>query len=165
MSYGDPAAVEAAFASAAHVVSLDLVSQRLVPSAMEPRSTIAEIEKKSGRLILHVQSQTPGSTRDILADAVLKRPKESIRVLVGDIGGGFGHKTSLYPEDGLVAYAATKLNKTVRWRADRIDDFLSGTHGRDLVTHAELAFDANGRILAFRANAMGNTGAYLSGTG
>lgn len=92
MSYGDAAAVEAAFANAAHVVSLDLVSQRLVPSAMEPRSTIAEIDKKSGRLILHVQSQTPGSTRDVLAEAVLKRPKDSVRVLVGDIGGGFGQK-------------------------------------------------------------------------
>ena len=109
MSYGDAAAVEAAFARAAHVVSLDLVSQRLVPSAMEPRSTIAEVDKKSGRLMLHMQSQTPGSTRDMLAEAVLKRPKESVRVLVGDIGGGFGQKTSLYPEDGIVAYAAVKL--------------------------------------------------------
>src|SRR3954452_19707139 len=88
MSYGDAAKVEEAFASAAHKVSLDLVSQRLVPSAMEPRSTIAEIEKKTGRLILHVQSQTPGSTRDLLADSILKRPKDSVRVLVGDIGGG-----------------------------------------------------------------------------
>src|SRR6202051_4722066 len=85
MSYGDAAAVEAAFANAAHKVSLDLVSQRLIPSAMEPRSTIAEVDKKSGRLILHVQSQTPGSTRDVLAEAVLKRPKESVRVLVGDL--------------------------------------------------------------------------------
>ena len=110
MSYGDAAKVEEAFSSAAHVVSLDLVSQRLVPSAMEPRSTIAEIDKKTGRLLLHVQSQTPGSTRDVLAEAILKRPKESVRVLVGDIGGGFGQKTSLYPEDGIVAYAATKLN-------------------------------------------------------
>ena len=110
MSYGDAAKVEEAFANAAHTVSLDLVSQRLVPSAMEPRSTIAEIDKKTGRLILHVQSQTPGSTRDVLAEAVLKRPKESVRVLVGDIGGGFGQKTNLYPEDGIVAYAATKLN-------------------------------------------------------
>src|SRR6195952_5470247 len=126
MSYGDPAAVEAAFASAAHVVSLDLVSQRLVPSAMEPRSTIAEVEKKSGRLILHVQSQTPGSTRDILADSVLKRPKESIRVLVGDIGGGFGQKTSLYPEDGVVAYAATKLGKKIRWRGDPTHQIVRG---------------------------------------
>ena len=106
MSYGDAAKVEAAFASAAHKVSLDLVSQRLVPSAMEPRSTIAETDVKSGRLILHVQSQTPGSTRDVLAEAILKRPKESVRVLVGDIGGGFGQKTNVYPEDGIVAYAA-----------------------------------------------------------
>ena len=106
MSYGDAAKVEEVFKSAAHVVSLDIASQRLAPSAMEPRSTIAEIEPKTKRLILHVQSQTPTATRDILADAVLKRPKDSIHVLVGDIGGGFGQKTNLYPEDGLVAYAA-----------------------------------------------------------
>ncbi len=123
MSYGDAAVVEAAFAKADHVVSLDLVNQRLVPSAMEPRSAIAEVEKKTGRLILHVQSQTPASTRDILAEAVLKRPKESIQVLVGDIGGGFGHKTNLYPEDGMVAYAAVKLNRKVRWRGERIGRF------------------------------------------
>jgi carbon-monoxide dehydrogenase large subunit len=165
MSYGDAAAVEAAFAKAAHVVSLDLVSQRLAPSAMEPRSTIAEVEKKTGRLILHVQSQTPGSTRDILAEAVLKRPKESVRVLVGDIGGGFGQKTSLYPEDGIVAYAAVKLNRKVRWRGDRSDEFLGGTHGRDLTSTAEFALDAKGRVQAYRVRSVGGTGAYVSGTG
>ena len=165
MSYGDAAAVEAAFAKAAHVVSLDLVSQRLAPSAMEPRSTIAEVEKKTGRLILHVQSQTPGSTRDILAEAVLKRPKESVRVLVGDIGGGFGQKTSLYPEDGIVAYAAVKLNRKVRWRGDRSDEFLGGTHGRDLTSTAEFSLDAKGRVQAYRVRSVGGTGAYVSGTG
>jgi aerobic carbon-monoxide dehydrogenase large subunit len=165
MSYGDPAAVEAAFAKARHVVSLDLVSQRLIPSAMEPRSTIAEVDKKSGRLTLHVQSQTPASTRDILADAVLKRPKDSIRVLVGDIGGGFGQKTSLYPEDGIVAYAATKLGRKIRWRGDRTDDFVGGTHGRDLTSTGELALDAKGRVLAYRVRSIGGTGAYLTGTG
>jgi carbon-monoxide dehydrogenase large subunit len=165
MSYGDAVAVEAAFAKAAHVVSLDLVSQRLAPSAMEPRSTIAEVEKKTGRLILHVQSQTPGSTRDILAEAVLKRPKESVRVLVGDIGGGFGQKTSLYPEDGIVAYAAVKLNRKVRWLGDRTDEFLGGTHGRDLTSTAEFALDAKGRVQAYRVRSIGGTGAYLSGTG
>ena len=165
MSYGDAAKVEAAFASAAHKVSLDLVSQRLIPSAMEPRSTIAEIEKKTGRLILHVQSQTPGSTRDLLADAVLKRPKESVRVLVGDIGGGFGQKTSLYPEDGIVAYAATKLNRKVRWRGDRTDEFVGGTHGRDLTSTGEFALDAKGRVLAYRVRSVGGTGAYSSGAG
>jgi carbon-monoxide dehydrogenase large subunit len=165
MSYGDAAAVEAAFAKAAHIVSLDVTSQRLVPSAMEPRSTIAEVEKKTGRLILHVQSQTPGTTRDLLAEAVLKRPKESVRVLVGDIGGGFGQKTGLYPEDALVACAATRLNRKVRWRGDRTDEFVGGTHGRDLTSTGEFALDDKGRVLAYRVRSVGGTGAYISGTG
>jgi carbon-monoxide dehydrogenase large subunit len=165
MSYGDAAKVDEAFASAAHKVSLDLVSQRLVPSAMEPRSTIAEVEKKTGRLLLHVQSQTPGSTRDLLAESILKRPKDSVRVLVGDIGGGFGQKTSLYPEDGIVAYAAVKLNKKIRWRGDRTDEFLGGTHGRDLTSTAEFALNEKGRVLAYRVRSVGATGAYMSGTG
>src|SRR5437764_8135149 len=163
MSDGDAAKVEEAFARAAHVVSLDLVSQRLIPSAMEPRSAIAEVEKKTGRLILHVQSQTPGSTRDLLAEAILKRPKESVRVLVGDIGGGFGQKTSLYPEDGVVAYAAVKLGRKIRWRGDRTDEFVGGTHGRDLPSTAEFALDAKGRVLAYRARSAGGSGAYCSG--
>jgi carbon-monoxide dehydrogenase large subunit len=163
MSYGDAAAVEAVFAKAAHVVSLNLVSQRLIPSAMEPRSTIAEIDK--GRLILHVQSQTPASTRDVLAEVVLKRPKESVRVLVGDIGGGFGQKTNLYPEDGIVAYAATKLGRKVRWRGDRTDEFVGGTHGRDLTSTGEFALDAKGRVQAYRVRSVGGTGAYISGAG
>jgi carbon-monoxide dehydrogenase large subunit len=163
MSYGDAAKVEETFANAAHKVSLDIASQRLVPSAMEPRSTIAEVETKTGRLILHVQSQTPASTRDVLAEAVLKRPKESVRVLVGDIGGGFGQKTNLYPEDGIVAYAATKLNRKIRWRGERTDEFLGGTHGRDLTSTAEFALDAKGRVLAYRVRSIGATGAYSSG--
>src|SRR5579871_4278632 len=165
MSYGDAAAVDAAFTKADHVVSLDVLNQRLVPSAMEPRSTIAEVEKKTGRLILNIQSQTPGSTRDILADAVLKRPKESIQVLVGDIGGGFGHKTNLYPEDGLVAYAAVKLNRKIRWRGERSDDFLGGSRIIDITSTAEFALDAKGRVQAFRVRSVGGTGAYISGTG
>ena len=165
MSYGDAAKVEEAFAKAAHKVKLDLVSQRLIPSAMEPRSTIAEIDKKTGRLLLHVQSQTPGSTRDLLAESVLKRPKESVRVLVGDIGGGFGQKTSLYPEDGIVAYAATKLGKKIRWRGDRTDEFVGGTHGRDLTSTGEFALDEKGRVLAYRVRSVGGTGAYSSGAG
>ncbi|MBI5128818.1 MAG: xanthine dehydrogenase family protein molybdopterin-binding subunit [Rhodopseudomonas palustris] len=165
MSYGDPAKVDEAFAKAAHTVSLDIVSQRLIPSAMEPRSTIAEIEKKTGRLILHVQSQTPAQTRDALADAILKRPKDSIQVLVGDIGGGFGQKTGVYPEDALVAYAAVKLGKKIRWRGDRTDEFVGGTHGRDLTSTAAIALDAKGKVLAYRVSSIGGTGAYLAGAG
>ena len=165
MSYGDAAAVEAVFKTAEHVVSLDVVSQRLVPAAMEPRSAIAEVDPKSGRLTMHMQTQTPATTRDILAGAVLKRPPDSVRILVGDIGGGFGQKTNLYPEDGLVAYAATKLNRKVRWRGERTDDFVGGTHGRDLTSTAEFALDGKGRVQAFRVKSIGGTGAYLSGTG
>jgi len=165
MSYGDAAKVEEVFSKAEHTVSLEIVSQRLAPSAMEPRSTIAEIEKGTGRLLLHTQSQTPGSTRDLLAGAILKRPPDSVRVLVGDIGGGFGQKTSLYPEDGIVAYAAIRLNRKVRWRGDRSDEFLGGTHGRDLTSTGEFALDAKGRVLAYRVRSTGATGAYSSGTG
>ena len=165
MSYGEAAKVDEAFANAAHRVSLDLVSQRLVPSALEPRSTIAEVEKKTGRLLLHVQSQTPASTRDLLAESILKRSKDSVRVLVGDIGGGFGQKTSLYPEDGIVAYAAVKLNRKIRWRGERTDEFLGGTHGRDLTSTAEFALNEKGRVLAYRVRSVGATGAYMSGTG
>jgi carbon-monoxide dehydrogenase large subunit len=163
MSYGDAAKVEEVFARAAHKVKLDLVSQRLIPSAMEPRSTIAEIEKKTGRLLLYVQSQTPGTTRDALAEVVLKRPKDSVRVLVGDMGGGFGQKTGVYPEDGIVAYAATKLGKKIRWRGDRTDEFVGGTHGRDLTSTGEFALDEKGRVLAYRVRSIGGTGAYMSG--
>jgi aerobic carbon-monoxide dehydrogenase large subunit len=165
MSYGDAAKVEESFAKAAHKVSLDVVSQRLVPSAMEPRSAVAEVDKRTGRLMFYVQSQTPGSTRDVLSEAVLKRPKDSVRVLVGDIGGGFGQKTNLYPEDGVVAYAALKLGKKVRWRGDRTEEFLGGTHGRDLTSTAELALDQKGRVLAYRVRSLGCVGAYSSGAG
>src|SRR5215470_13576394 len=165
MSYGDAAKVEEVFSKAAHVVSLEIVSQRLVPSAMEPRSTIAEIEKGTGRLLLYTQSQTPGSTRDLLAGAILKRPPDSVRVLVGDIGGGFGQKTGVYPEDGIVAYAATKLNKKIRWRGDRTDEFVGGTHGRDLTSTGEFALDTKGRVLAYRVRSTGGTGAYMAGAG
>ena len=86
-------------------------------------------------------------------------------MLVGDIGGGFGQKTSLYPEDGIVAYAAVKLDRKIRWRGDRTDEFVGGTHGRDLTSTGEFALDAKGRVLAYRVRSLGGTGAYLSGTG
>ncbi len=165
MSYGDAAAVEAAFAKAAHTVSLDIVSQRLVPAAMEPRSTIAEVDAKTGKLTLYVQSQTPTGTRDALAGAILKMPKENVRVVVGDMGGGFGQKTGVYPEDGIVAYAARKLKRKIRWRGDRTDEFVGGTHGRDLTSTGEFALDAKGRVLAFRVRSIGGVGAYASGAG
>ncbi len=165
MTYGDAAKVDEAFKGAQHVVALDLISQRLIPAAMEPRSTIAEFDKKTGRLTLHVQSQTPTGTRDAMAGAILKMPKEDVRVVVGDMGGGFGQKTGVYPEDGLVAYAARKLQRKIRWRGERTDEFVGGTHGRDLTSTGEFALDGKGRVLAFRVRSIGGVGAYAAGAG
>lgn len=163
--YGDPKAADDAFAKAARVIKLDLVNQRVSPNAMEPRAVMATFDEASGRITLQVGSQTPTGTRDTLGDAVLKIGKDKVRVLVGDIGGGFGMKTSLYPEDALAAYAARELKHPVRWRADRGEDFLTGTHGRDLVSQAELALDANGKVLALRVKSLANIGAYASQAG
>ncbi len=164
LRHGDAAAADAAFARAAHVVSLDLVNQRLAPSALEPRAVLAHEDRASGRLTLRMSTQMPSGTRDALADA-LGRPKESLRVVVGDVGGGFGMKTGLYPEDVAVAFAARHLGRPVKWCAERSDEFLGATHGRDVRSRAELALDADGRILALRIRSRANVGAYATSTG
>ncbi len=164
MRHGDAAATEAAFAAAAHRVSLDLVNQRLAPSAMEPRAVLAIRDPATGRLTLRMSTQMPSGARDALAE-LLHCPKESVRVVVGDVGGGFGMKTSLYPEDAVVAFAARDLQRPVKWCAERSDEFLGATHGRDVRSRAELALDASGRILAMRIRALANVGAYATPTG
>ena len=162
--HGDPEATEAAFRRAAHVAALDLVNQRVAPAAIEPRSTLAMFEGTTGRLTLRASCQTPTSLRDELAD-VLGIAAERVRVIVGDVGGGFGMKTSLYSEDIVTAYAARELWAPVRFTADRIEEFIGAAHGRDLVSHAELALDANGRILALRIASLANVGAYATPVG
>ncbi|PPQ36311.1 xanthine dehydrogenase family protein molybdopterin-binding subunit [Rhodopila globiformis] len=159
MKHGDPAKADAAFASAAHVVSLDLVNQRLVPTSMEPRAALASVDADTGRLTLRLSSQMPSGARDTLC-AVLGLPAEQIRVIVGDVGGGFGMKTGLYPEDIVVAVAARQTGRPVKWIPARIEEFLSSTHGRDIESHAELALDANGKVLAYRIRTFANVGAY-----
>jgi carbon-monoxide dehydrogenase large subunit len=160
MRHGDAAAAAAAFKQAAHVVELDLVNQRLAPSPMEPRSSIAAYDAAADRITLRLSSQMPSGVRDSLCDEVLGLPKEKVRVLVGDVGGGFGMKTGIYPEDIVVAYCARLVKRPVRWAAERIEEFLAATHGRDVETRAALALDASGRILAFRVNSEANVGAY-----
>ncbi len=164
MKHGDPAATDAAFARAAHVVSLDLVNQRLVPVSMEPRSCQAAYDAAADRLTLRLSTQAPSSSRDTLCGA-LGLPTEAVRIIVGDVGGGFGMKTGLYPEDIVVAYAARTRKRAVKWTASRLDEFLSSTHGRDIETHAELALDAEGRVLGYRIRTRANMGAYASTTG
>ena len=164
MKHGDPQACDAAFAAAAHVVSLDLVNQRLVPTTMEPRAALASHDPATGRTTLRLSTQVPSSARDTLC-ASLGVPNESVRVVVGDVGGGFGMKGGLYPEDIAVVYASRKLGRPVKWTPTRLDEFLSSTHGRDIESHAELALDAQGKVLGLRVRTLANMGSYASTTG
>lgn len=163
--HGDAAAAQAAFDRAAHVVALDLVSQRLAAVPMEPRGALASVDADTGRLTLRLSSQMPSGARDTLCDAVLGLPREQVRVVVGDVGGGFGMKTGLYPEDAVVAWAALQLRRPVKWTAERSEEFLAALPGRDADSHAELALDADGRVLALRVRTHANAGAYGTGTG
>ena len=161
--HGDVAATDAAFASAAHRVQLDLVNQRVAPSSLEPRSVLAYIENE--RLTVRLSSQTPTGVRNGLAAVLPGQTPDSVRVLVGDVGGGFGMKMPLYPEDVVVAFAATQLRRPVKWQAERLEDFLSAAHGRDLISRAEMALDAAGRVLALRVQSLANVGAMPTGAG
>lgn len=165
MRHGNADAAAEAFARAAHVVALDITSQRLAAVTLEPRSVLAMPDAASGRLTLRMSTQMPSGVRNTLANDTLGIPREQVRVVVGDVGGGFGMKTGAYPEDVAVAFAAQAVKRPVKWVADRSEDFISATHGRDQQAHAELALDANGRILALRINTIANVGAYATGTG
>ncbi|MDP3223720.1 MAG: xanthine dehydrogenase family protein molybdopterin-binding subunit [Rubrivivax sp.] len=164
--HGDANGCDAAFAGAAHRVALDLVNQRVAPVSMEPRSVLAYIDAESGseRLTLRMSSQMPSGVRTSLVDTLPGRTPDNVRVLVGDVGGGFGMKTGIYPEDIVLAWAALQLKRPVKWQAERVEDFLSAVHGRSQVSHAELALDANGQVLALRVRTLAGVGAYPSTT-
>ena len=162
--HGDAAATAAAFAQAAHVVALEVVNQRVVALTIEPRSVLVDVDADSGRLTVRMSTQMPSGTRDSICDAI-GLAKEQVRVVVGDVGGGFGMKTGAYPEDIATAYCAHALKRPVKWVADRSEEFLSSAHGRDIASKAELALDASGRILALRIHSLANVGAYAAGTG
>lgn len=163
--HGDAAATAAAFGRAAHVVSLDLAHQRLAPTPIEPRGVLASYEETGDRITVRVSSQMPAAVRDGLAEEAFGISKDKVRVLVGDVGGGFGMKTGLYPEYIAVAYCARRLRRPVKWVADRSEEFLSATHGRDVRSRAELALDENGRVLALRVSSLANVGAYPTAQG
>ncbi len=162
--YGNAEATAAAFAGARHVVTLDLVNQRLAALSLEPRSVLAAFDTASQRLTLRMSTQMPSGVRDSVCDA-LGLAQAQVRVVVGDVGGGFGMKTSVYPEDIAVAFCARALQRPVKWVADRSEEFVSSTHGRDLQSHAELALDEYGKILGLRLASLANVGAYATGAG
>jgi aerobic carbon-monoxide dehydrogenase large subunit len=163
MRHGNAQATDAAFAKAAHVVKLAIHNQRVAALTVEPRSVLAWVAP-DGRLTLNMSTQMPSGIRNSLCNDVLGLPLEKVRVTVGDVGGGFGMKTGIYPEDAAVAWAALQLGKPVKWIAERSEEFLSSAHGRDLQSQAELALAADGKILALRLRSNGNIGAYGIGT-
>ena len=161
--YGDAAATDAAFALAAHVVRLQIDNQRLAALTIEPRSAVAWVAN-DGRLTLRISGQMPTAIRDSVCASLPGQTAAMIRVTVGDVGGGFGMKTGPYPEDITLAWCARELGRPVKWIADRSEDFLAATHGRDLQSHAEMAVAADGKILALRLHSSANVGAYAIGT-
>ena len=159
---GDAKAVAAAFAAAKHVTKIDLVNNRLSPNAMEPRAALAEYDEGTDNLTLWNTSQNPHVARLVIAAFVGMAPEHKLRVIAPDVGGGFGSKIFIYPEEVVCLWAARKVKRPVKWTSDRSEAFLTDAHGRDHVTHAELALDANGKILALRAKTIANLGAYMS---
>ena len=158
---GDRAATDAAFAGAAHIAAIDIINNRVVANSLEPRGAIA-VPEPGGRLCFYVSSQGAHAIRGDLCKQIFNLPPEAIRVVTPDVGGAFGMKAFTYPEYALVAWAAKRFERPVRWMAERSEAFLSDNQGRDHVTHAELALDADAHFLAMRASVTGNMGAYVS---
>lgn len=159
---GDKGATEAAFAKAAHVTKLDIVNNRLIPNAMEPRAAVGEYEAGTGTFCLHTTSQNPHVARLVLSAFIGIAPEHKLRVIAPDVGGGFGSKIFIYAEETVCVWAAKKVGRPVKWTADRTEAFLSDAHGRDHVTHAEMALDANHKIIGLHVKTTANLGAYLS---
>ena len=158
----DKAAVDAAMARASHVTRLELVNNRIVANPIEPRSALAEYDPATGRSTLYTPSQGPHVIHGQVADAVLNIGKDKLRVISGNVGGAFGMKIFLHPEQPIVVWASRRLKRAVRWTGDRTESFVSDVQGRDNYSVAELAMDSAGRFLALRVTTWANLGAYLS---
>ncbi|MEQ8247989.1 MAG: xanthine dehydrogenase family protein molybdopterin-binding subunit [Alphaproteobacteria bacterium] len=158
---GDRAAVDAAFAKAAHVTKIDLTNNRVVVASMEPRGALGQFDSKTGRYTLHTPCQHVHMMRDIVSGA-LGAEADNLRVVSPDVGGGFGMKVFVYPEQCLMPWAAKKVGRPVKWTSERTEAFITDTQGRDHVTHAELAVDKDGKFLALKVENISAMGAYLS---
>ncbi|PWG17407.1 xanthine dehydrogenase family protein molybdopterin-binding subunit [Salibaculum griseiflavum] len=156
------AATDEAIKNAPHVTTLELVNNRLVPNAMEPRASTADYDPGTGDYTLYTTSQNPHLTRLLISAFVLGIPENKLKVVAPDVGGGFGSKIYHYGEEALVLAAAKKIGRPVRWTASRSESFLTDAHGRDHVTKIELACEKDGTFIAFRTETMANVGAYLS---
>ena len=159
---GDKAAVDQAFALAAHVTTLEFINNRLIPNAIEPRAVNAQYSRSDESYTLYVANQNPHVERLLMTAFVLGLPEHKVRVVAPDVGGGFGSKIYLYAEDVVLTWASRQVNRPIKWTAERSESFLSDAHGRDHVTKVELALDRDGRFLALRVATTANVGAYLS---
>jgi len=162
---GDEAATQAAFDRAAHVVKLRVVNNRVVLSAIETRGAVASWDAESGKFTLSTGTQMPNSIKQQLVEKIFHLADEQVRVLVRDVGGGFGGKNSLYPEYVLSLLCARRLRRPVKWVGQRTDAFISDFHGRDNVNIGELAVDGDGRFTALRITSYANLGAYVANRG
>jgi carbon-monoxide dehydrogenase large subunit len=159
---GEKDPTDAALASAAHVTTIDLTNNRLIPNAMEPRAAVGVYDVSSGEHTLYTTSQNPHLERLILSAFVQVAPEHKLRIISPDVGGGFGSKIFVYAEETAVIWAARKTGQPVKWTADRSESFLADAHGRDHITHAQLGMDADGRFVALKVQTTANLGAYLS---
>jgi carbon-monoxide dehydrogenase large subunit len=159
---GDAEATNAAFAKADRVVKQRLLNRRLIPNAIEPRAAHASYSPASDEYTVYVTSQNPHVHRLLMAAFVLGIPEHKLRVIAPDVGGAFGSKIFVYPEEVVAAWASKAIGRPVKWTAERRESFLTDMHGRDHVTDAEIALDANGRILGLRVDTIANLGAHVS---
>jgi carbon-monoxide dehydrogenase large subunit len=159
---GDAKAADAALRAAKHVTRLDIVNNRLVPNAIEPRAAIGEYNQGTESFTLWNTTQNPHVARLVISAFIGMAPEHKLRVIAPDVGGGFGSKIFIYPEEIVALWASKRVGRPVKWVCDRSEAFLADAHGRDHVTHAEMAFDDGGRITALKAKTIANLGAYMS---
>src|SRR5271166_155666 len=165
MRMGNADAVEPAFARARHVTRLALYNNRITAVTMEPRGCIADYDPGTGRYTLYSSTQNVHGVRQILAHQILHVPESRIRVIARDVGGGFGMKGNVYPEEAIIVWAARRVGRPVKWIPSRSEALLGDAQGRDQNVSAELALDADGKFLALRWTGSHNVGAYIEGAG
>ncbi|MDE2373739.1 MAG: xanthine dehydrogenase family protein molybdopterin-binding subunit [Hyphomicrobiales bacterium] len=158
---GDSQGTDTAFKSAAHVTKLDIVNNRLIPNAIEPRAALADYDSGTESFTLWNTSQNPHVARLVISAFIGMAPENKLRVIAPDVGGGFGSKIFIYPEEVVSLWASKKVGRPVKWVSDRSEAFLVDAHGRDHVTHAEMALDTAGKILGLRVKTIANLGAYM----
>ena len=159
---GDKESTDTAFENAHHVTSLSFHNQKLVPNAIEPRSALGHYDSNEDKYTLYTTSQNPHLARLIIAAFVLSIPEHKLRVISPDVGGGFGSKIFAYNDECGILWASKQIGRPIKWTADRSEAFITDCHGRDHVTDAKLALDADGKIIGLRTKTYAAMGAYLS---